>query len=1238
MRPLEGRISMTIPGGRSQVQAMSTATDTTPSGWAMDTSLSTANASFYGEKAIDLSGSSVAGAGDVNGDGYDDILIGAYGNDEGGVEVGQTYLIFGKSSGWTMHTNISNADASFWGEKGNDISGLSIAGAGDVNGDGYSDFLIGAYGNDDGGADAGQTYLLLGNASGWAMDTNLSKASASFWGEDSYDDSGWAVAGAGDVNGDGYDDIIIGAYMDEEGGNAAGQAYLIFGKATGWAMDSDLSAANASFKGEITQDNAGYSVASAGDVNGDRYNDILIGSVLNDDGGSSAGQVYLILGKKTGWAMDTVLSNSDASFWGEDSSDLAGYSISGAGDVNGDGRDDILIGARFDEEGGAFSGQTYLIFVHKNIKPTAINSVMAYSDDAFSLETKIAAVNDIVYIELKGTDGNSKENNTALVKITSSASDKTGFLLRLIETGKNTGKYRGNLTIKSRTYDQKGWIHASDGETVNISSAQNPLKYCTVSVVDTIELSPSIDNGTSLEDTPYKEHYWATNLSSIKWTFSTNASWLTWNTVTHNVSGTPDNGDVGSYYVRINISRGTLTPDEHNFTLVVNNAPPTITTNDVHTAVEDKPYNINYNSNDDGQGSVTWHLATDAGNWLSIDPGTGVLKGTPTNDHVGIYYVNVSVDDGNTGKDWSNFTLTVLNTNDAPTITSQDQLSATEDSLYSAQYVATDIDIDDSLSWHLTTNASSWLTISPVNGLLSGLPTNDNVGIYWVNVTVTDKALASDSRYFAIRVINTNDLPIITSSPVLTAQALIGYRYDVNASDVDAGDVLTFSLDKRPANMTIVPTTGLIDWTPSRQQVGINHVIVNVSDGDSWVRQDFNITVLAPPAIIPNVTLISPVNGAKLTGTSQVLTWSWEDPDSATVFFDVYLSKVRLDVENKELSAKVSASITKTTLTMDQLENGTIYFWTVIPNDGANVGTSKSGIWSFKVAETVIDNKAPSISSTPIKTALVGTQYQYKVVASDADGDKLNYELISGPDGMIIDPVAGLIVWTPTAAQVGDQIVTLRVSDGTAAVTQTYNVVVTKSLPPVNNKPVIVQISDKNIKVSEEFVYPVEASDTDKEDVLSFMLEHQPTGMTISPQGLISWTPSKDQLGAHMITVRVSDGKENATVQFKITVEKKTTPRTHNGLDTAMLGIIAAVVMAIIMAIVAVIVMRRKRKAPEVSEVEAKNQEPVAHLMVVPTLITKKPNVKTPPTEKVEQEIKANLEDEIDLDDLDDED
>ena len=315
------------------------------SGWSKNTNISFSDASFWVEGMSFYWGNTFTGVGDVNGDGFDDFLIGAPDNDDAGYNAGQIYLILGKSSGWTLNTNISKSDASFLGDK-DDRSELYIRRLGDVNGDGYDDFLI-------------RPYLILGKPSNWTVGANLSASDASFWTDQKKKDSFSNVVSAGDVNGDGYDDIL---FLGGRSEHTVWVTSLIFGKPNGWAMDTDLNSSNATFLAEDVLDYAGVSLACAGDVNGDGYDDILIGAPFSRDNGYLKGQTYLILGKPSGWAKDTDLSTSNASFIGENVEDMSGMSIAGAGDVNGDGFDDILIGAAGNDEWGNGTGKTYLIF------------------------------------------------------------------------------------------------------------------------------------------------------------------------------------------------------------------------------------------------------------------------------------------------------------------------------------------------------------------------------------------------------------------------------------------------------------------------------------------------------------------------------------------------------------------------------------------------------------------------------------------------------------------------------------------------------------------------------------------------------------------------------------------------------------------------------------------------------------------------------------------------------------
>jgi hypothetical protein len=266
-------------------------------------SLTSAEASFLAEHPYDNAGYDAAGVGDVNGDGLDDILIGApLGDSAGpGTDSGQAYLVLGRSSGWRLNASLASADVFFTAQARLDQVGDAIAGVGDVNGDGLDDFLIGAPRNAEGagtpgfGDGAGQTYLILGHAGPWPRRVNVAQTDASFLGETTGMLSGLSLAAGGDVNGDGFADFLIGAPRANTSAQAAGQAFLLLGHRGRWARDTPLSAAAAIFSGEDRSNEAASAMAGVGDVNGDGRDDLLIGAHFNDEAGHHAGKVYLML-------------------------------------------------------------------------------------------------------------------------------------------------------------------------------------------------------------------------------------------------------------------------------------------------------------------------------------------------------------------------------------------------------------------------------------------------------------------------------------------------------------------------------------------------------------------------------------------------------------------------------------------------------------------------------------------------------------------------------------------------------------------------------------------------------------------------------------------------------------------------------------------------------------------------------------------------------------------------------
>jgi PKD repeat protein len=293
-----------------------------------------ADLTLHGEYFSDNFGTSVASAGDVNGDGYGDLIVGAWRSIAGASLTGRAYVFYGGPAADPI------PDLVLSGQAFGDRFGISVSSAGDLNADGFADVIVGASGNDAGGFDAGRAYIYFGGAAANVVaDLVLTGAAGG-------DGLGYAVSSAGDLNADGFADIVVGAF----GSGGTGRAYVYYG---GPGLDT---VADRIFTGEAAGDNFGLAVASAGDVNGDGNVDLIIAAVRNDAGGIDAGRAYLFYG---GSGVDAV---ADMTFTGTAAGDNFGVSVSSAGDMNGDGIGDLIVGAWMHDTHGPNDGRAYIYY------------------------------------------------------------------------------------------------------------------------------------------------------------------------------------------------------------------------------------------------------------------------------------------------------------------------------------------------------------------------------------------------------------------------------------------------------------------------------------------------------------------------------------------------------------------------------------------------------------------------------------------------------------------------------------------------------------------------------------------------------------------------------------------------------------------------------------------------------------------------------------------------------------
>jgi hypothetical protein len=1207
------------------------------------TNAAQANVTFHAEGVGGLV-ERVAGLGDVNGDGFDDFIIGAPDVDKPVWDSGAAYIFFGHPGAWSKYMNVTSAQAIIRGTNMSDLVGISMAGVGDTNGDGRDDFVLGCYGR--GGW--GVTFLYLGRPIGspaWNTSMNLTHADASFHGKEAKSLSGVSLAG-GDVNGDGLDDIIIGSPGSDfvfDNYKSPGYTYVVFGRKAGWTKDLNLSTnANASLMGEHYDDYAGQSVAVPGDVNGDGFEDILVGTADNDEAANYAGKAYLYLGRASGWGMSTNLSGADASWRGEAANNKAGVPLSGAGDVNGDSLADFMIGAPINtDQGLTTQGQVYLFLGKKvgwaknqnintadaswlgeantdwapsalagkgDVNGDVLDDLLIGSQNIGSLPGKIYLVFPVKNIRPTNITKVDLFMDAAMTKHATYVKLHDQIFVRLKAKDADPANVNfEQVRIRSTPHDQIGFVLdlAETGANTGIFTGnffvQNytqpdlrwikALPICRVHVeaVKNITAYDEISVGGVLKvDSITVLPGGSPTLYAMKQSYSFRV----------NVTDQLGNDHIGGVFLYLPYPTGKINltwyHDSHSFHTITNPDnivvldPTSFGTNpsENRSVVTFKIY-FNWTFPDELYHTVEATVMTKDSDASSMN----VIDAYRVEKHLD-FYGNLKIT-GNHNRPLNNGAP--LSPGENITMTNVIVVYQGTTNVYPANSQVTVVGIDsDGNNWTSTSTTGAFIWVVATPSLITNLHYNVTIDIWGPPRDCINRTIKLSFKVDAEQVAFSSPVP---SQTEWQAHKRVNAR--VNISDAGGSLVNANSIEFR----TKLNGAQWGPWTNAQMTDPLPYIeasiMVDLNDGPTNLVQwratngvgnlDVNGNKTTSPAYIIMVDTVPPVFSNPWPGPGNV-------SKRTNVTFGIKVTDLFSQVNGDSIAYTVSTD-NQTTWTN----------WTKAVYNGSKQGFDCTASWTFlnsslnfvrwKATDNVgnlvmsdpvrivVDttpppppNRKPVLQALTDRTVNVGSVLKFQVNATDPDKDQLNFSLLTHPQGMVITP-KGLLTFAPTKDQEGVQNVTVMVSDGKLDDTASFKVMVVLLRPGITLTDPIGPLVD--LKGTVTFKGTASGGQQGIQKIEWWSDSDAPQ----TAKGTTSWSLSletkKLKDGDHQLNIRVTDGM-GTTNTTTIAIKVKNKGGTHGGLADNMFIIVGAVVgIAVVGICIGAFVMLRKKKGPE---------------------------------------------------------